>query len=418
MAQILDLDDWALSLFAEGQLRYSEPAAALDTRENITFGKAALAEARIHPRRVNQSYLSRLNAEPLPQSFHHARNHADLLYHHLRAVVQAYPSLTRDPVLVCVRSATTPEQLGLVLGIAEECGIRIGAFVDRGVATIASLATSLGAGSGAGVGRGREHVAFEFGAEQGELCHVNLGTEASRLRLREFPGHGLNQIQDGWVNIIADYFIRNSRFDPLHAATTEQQLYDTVRAWFASGEQAGTIALEHQQETRRIELQSDELRRKLEDQVGPILTELTGSSTICLGPNASKTPLLSALLAQSGFLVHARNRAAVLDYVEQHVSAHINRDEVRFLTTLPVVPGRPDVGYTLPAETLTPQSTRTSTSAILKSIPGRPTHGLHSTIAYPIGCSELPAELVGPEPRSGVTLDINGRLFTLIEVRS
>ncbi len=414
MAQILDLDDWALSLFADGQLRYSEPAAALDTRENITFGKAAMAEARIHPRRVNQSYLARLDAEPLPQAFHHARNHADLLYHHLRTVAQAHASLTRDPVLVCVRSATTPEQLGLVLGIAAECGIRVGAFVDRGVATIASL----GGDPGAPEGRATEHIALELGAEQGELCHVALGIDAARSHLREFPGLGLNQIQDGWVNIIADYFIRNSRFDPLHAATTEQQLYDKVRAWFASGEQEAAITIEHQQETRRIELQSDELRRKLQVQVGPMIAELTGSRRICLGPNASKTPLLSALLGQSGFQVHARNRTTVLSYVEQHVSTLINQDEVRFLTTLPVVPGQAGTPFSPSAGIAAPQAARSASSASVKTIPGRPTHGLHSTIAYPIGGSELPEELVGPEPRTGVTLDINGRLFTLIEVRS
>ena len=410
MAQILDLDDWILSLYSEGEMRYSEPAAALDTRGSITFGRAAMAESRIHPRRVNLSYLSRLNAEPLPQPFQNARNHADLLYHHLLAVVEAHPSLTRDPVLVTVRSATTPEQLGLVLGIAEQCGIRVGAFVDRSVATIASY--------GARLVRSAEHVALEFGAVQGELCHATVTNDASRSRLREFPGQGLSQIQDGWVNIIADHFIRFSRFDPLHAATTEQQLYDTVYAWFGTGEPQGAITVEHQRETRRVEVQADELRRKLQERIGPMLTELAGSAAIYLGPNASSTPLLTALLRQSGFLVHVQSRARVLQYVEQHVSALINAEEVRFLRTLPLVPGQTFFANPPTAEPATAQTSRPTARTLAKSIPGRPTHGLHSTIAYPIGGSELPVDLVGPEPRSGVTLDINGRLFTLIEVRS
>ena len=410
MAQILDLDDWTLSLYSEGELRYSEPAAALDTKGSITFGRAAMAEARIHPRRVNLSYLSRLNAEPLPQPFQTARNHADLLYHHLLAVVQTHPSLTRDPVLVTVRSATTPEQLGLVLGIASECGVRVGAFVDRSVATIASYGTRLV--------RSAEHVALEFGAEQGELCHATVANDASRSRLREFPGQGLNQIRDGWVNIIADHFIRISRFDPLHAATTEQQLYDTVDAWFGTGEAQGAINVEHQRETRRIEIQADDLRRKLQERIGPMLAELAGSDSIYLGPNASSTPLLTALLRQSGYLVHVQSRARVLQYVEQYVSPLINAEEVRFLRTLPLVAGQTFFANPPTVEPAAAKTQRPMDRVLAKSIPGRPTHGLHSTVAYPIGGSELPAHLVGPDPRSGVTLDINGRLFTLIEVRT
>lgn len=410
MAQILDLDDWTLSLYAEGELRYSEPAAALDTRGSITFGRAAMAEARIHPRRVNLSYLSRLNAEPLPQPFQTARNHADLLYHHLLAVVQTHPSLTRDPVLVTVRSATTPEQLGLVLGIAGECGIRVGAFVDRSVATIASYGTRLV--------RSAEHVALEFGAEQGELCHATVANDASRTRLREFPGQGLSQIRDGWVNIIADHFIRISRFDPLHAATTEQQLYDTVDAWFGTGEAQGAINVEHQRETRRIEIQADDLRRKLQERIGPMLAELSGSGSIYLGPNASSTPLLTALLRQSGYLVHVQSRARVLQYVEQYVSPLINAEEVRFLRALPLVAGQTFFANPPTVEPAAGKTPRPMDQVLAKSIPGRPTHGLHSTVAYPIGGSELPAHLVGPDPRSGITLDINGRLFTLIEVRT
>ena len=406
MAQILDLDDWTLSLYSEGEVHYSEPAAALDSQGSITFGRAAMAEARIHPRRVNLSYLSRLNAEPLPQPFQNARNHADLLYHHLLAVVQAHPSLTRSPVLVTVRSATTPEQLGLVLGVAGECGIRVGAFIDRSVATIASYGDRLV--------RSAEHVALEFGAEQGELCHATVANETSRTRLREFPGQGLSQIQDGWVNIIADHFIRISRFDPLHAATTEQQLYDAVYAWFGTGEVQGAITVEHQRETRRVEVHGDELRRKLQERIGPMLAELAGSTSIYLGPNASSTPLLTALLRQSGFLVHVQSRARVLQYVEQHVSKLINAEEVQFLRTLPLMPGQTFFANPPPPPA---QTSRPIARTVAKSIPSRPTHGLHSTVAYPIGGPELPTDLVGPEPRSGVTLDINGRLFTLIEVR-
>jgi len=411
MTALLDLDDWALSVFADGGLLYSEPAVALETDGGIQFGRAAAAAARIHPRRINQSYLSRLSADPLAQPFRAARNHADLFYHQLLALASAFPVLSSEPVLVLVRSTTTSEQLGLVLGVAGECGIRVGGFVDRSVAALASLG---------GVG---DRICLEMDVDHSEICRARLGTDAVRSAVREFPGTGLNQVLDGWANVIADHFIRHSRFDPLHAAATEQQLYDAVRGWFGRSEPQTSISIEHQQEVRRVEVQTDALELKLLERITPLLQAVDAGKTLCLGPNAASTPLLSALLRRRGLHPLGVTRESVLRYVEQHVSTLCNVDEVRLYTTLPTMQaGTVDGAARSPVPTLVsraaapPAKPSAATSRVI--VPGRPTHGLHATIAYPIGGADLPRDALGDDPKAGVTIDVGGRLFTLIEVRN
>ncbi|MBM4203736.1 MAG: hypothetical protein FJ194_06225 [Gammaproteobacteria bacterium] len=420
MTPILDLDDWALSLWADNTLLYSEPAIALENDGKLIFGRTAAAEARIHPRRINHGFLTRLSADPLPQPFKSARNHADLFYHQLRALAVAHPLLTREPVLMVVRSSTSADQLGLALGVAKECGIRIGGFVDRSIAALASRG---------GMG---ERRCLEFASDHAEVITARLGVDVVRNSVNTLPGLGLQTIQDGWANVIADAFIQGSRFDPLHAATTEQQLYDAVRSWLDTGKVPAALSIEHLQEVRRIDIHSEALDRKLLDRLDSALSAFEADSTLCLGPNATSVPGLSASLRSRGVIPIEVGRTTLFSYIEKHVGARCNPEEVRLFTTLPAatppaladfrpsppIPLKPPTAQAAPT-TLVAPAVEPSTAGPNRVVasPGQPTHGLHGTIAFPLGGTDLPWSLLGDNPRTGITLEIGGRLFTLIEVR-
>ncbi len=413
MTPILDLDDWTLSLYADSTLLYSEPAVALETDGKLSFGRAAAAEARIHTRRINQGFLTRLSADPLPQPFKAARNHADLFYHQLKALASAHPLITREPVLMIVRGTTTPEQLGLALGIAKECGIRVGAFVDRSIAALASRG---------GMG---ERRCLEFATDHAEVSNARMGVDVVRAQVNSFPGLGIHNILDGWANVIADAFIQHSRFDPLHAAATEQQLYDALRSWFELGAIPPSLSIEHQQEVRRVDLHGEALEQKLLERLEPLLSTFESGATVCLGPNATSIPGFVQLLKRRGLKTFEINRTNLLSYVEQHVSALSNPDEVKFFTTLPAAtpPALPDFSPRPPVplrqeSTKRPAPTASTATSKIVTQPGRATHGLHATVAFPIGGQDLPWSATGDDPHTGVTLEVGGRLFTLIEVKS
>jgi hypothetical protein len=51
---------------------------------------------------------------------------------------------------------------------------------------------------------------------------------------------GLSTLLDRWANIIASQFIQTTRFDPMHNADTEQQLFDLLPDWIRNLQDSNT----------------------------------------------------------------------------------------------------------------------------------------------------------------------------------
>lgn len=62
--------------------------------------------------------------------------------------------------------------------------------------------------------------------------------------MRTLPGCGLVQLHERWAQLLAARFVEQSRFDPLHAAASEQQLYDRLPHWLAALQTADDVATE------------------------------------------------------------------------------------------------------------------------------------------------------------------------------
>src|SRR5690606_20513229 len=84
---------------------------------------------------ANQQYFTRLNADPLPVPGPRARNHADLVYLHLKTF-QPLIEAEGGSVLLAVPGILSADQLGVLLGVLQEVGIRVSGFVDAAVAAL------------------------------------------------------------------------------------------------------------------------------------------------------------------------------------------------------------------------------------------------------------------------------------------
>ena len=219
----------------------------------------------------------------------------------------------------------------------------------------------------------------------------------TRERAQEVNGCGIAQIIDGWANVIADAFVKQTRFDPLHAAATEQKLYDLVSGWMGSNSPAEVVAIEHNDQSRRLELNVEDLSQKLKQRLQSALRLLQPDRPVVLGPNALQVPLLGELLSSAG---HTVSTVSTEQFAANFARlAPISQaDGVVFETSLPhlgeavaqVVEARP---------------------ALLS-----PTHGLHDLKAVPIGSQELPAEAVA-NAQLGEVVEVNGCAYQLIHVR-
>ncbi|MBP8924844.1 MAG: hypothetical protein KBG75_03220 [Pseudomonadales bacterium] len=215
---VLEFNDIALALGDEQGLRASSPGYANIGREPVLIGAPARAQARIDPRQTLNQFWMRLGTEPLHHARAQVRHHADLAYLQL---LQLHEEAGKpDELIFAVPGSFSKEQLAILLGIAQRCPFRAVGLVD---AALAAASTSP-------IADAALHLDLQL-----HQCVVTQlardGDTLQRVGVRVLPGTGLLQMQERWARHAAAEFIQQTRFDPLHAATTEQQLYDQMPQW-------------------------------------------------------------------------------------------------------------------------------------------------------------------------------------------
>ena len=223
------LNDAAISIHDADRVLYREPGFALLEDDRLTTGKDAFSQARLKPRFIHNHYWSELRTEPLPDRRFRHLSAADIVS---RQLEQMWQRVSGDAVVVAVPAYMDTASLGLFLGIAAELQIPVAGMVDAAVAATR-----------------REY--------QGAVpVHVDLGLHSAMLTRLTQAGHvqvdraeviddcGLIALHDAWIRQIAEAFVRQSRFDPLHTAETEQMLQDRLNDWLVAASSGETVQLD------------------------------------------------------------------------------------------------------------------------------------------------------------------------------
>jgi hypothetical protein len=153
-----------------------------------------------------------LGTQHLERPFSHHLRTADLAHAHLSEVWRTF-GRQADEVILVLPGVYTPEQMALLLGVAAAAEIPVRGMVDLAVAAAVDRA-------------GRRHCFhLDLHLHRAVLTEIERGPEVVRGRVRQHDGAGLSGLQDLWARTAARVFVRQTRFDPLHHAATEQQLY-------------------------------------------------------------------------------------------------------------------------------------------------------------------------------------------------
>jgi hypothetical protein len=252
----------------------------------VRFGDDALRLSRIHPRQANQHYFTRLNADPLPVPARRARNHADLVYLHLK-MFQPYIDAEGGELLLAVPGIFSPDQLGVLLGVLQEVGVRVTGFVDAAVAALSNQPVAARA------------YHLDVMMQRAVVTAVEGGGDSIvKVSAQEVPEGGLNRLLEAWINVIADRFVRETRFDPLHAAATEQQLFNKVYEWIEHGAPGQELVVEiaHGDHTRRVELNRALLEDKAEQRIRQLTDAIPPGSQVFLSARSARLPGLRRTL--------------------------------------------------------------------------------------------------------------------------
>ena len=355
MTDILELNDLELTLFRDGETRYRSPAVAIVREGEMIFGEGAVRLAKIHPQQTNQQYLNRMNADPLPQPVRTAANHADLVYLHLKELA----AQTVGDTVLAVPGTMNADQLGILLGICQEAGLEVGGFVNAAVASLTSTPAPPRA----------THI--DVFLQHMQVNELVIDGEVRHERAFEVRDCGFNNLIDGWVNLIADRFVQETRFDPLHTAATEQQLYNQVYDWALGAHLHNEVAFQVSQgeQQRRVEVPRSQLEQKAFQRIERLIDTLPDRHPLVLTARAAGLPGLGDHLKRAGFDITLLAADAVAAGCSDQIDLVRTADSgLRLVNRLPHTSG---------------------TTAVTGTTVAAPTHLLRDGIARPLTGSDL-----------------------------
>ncbi len=239
------LNDAEIVVVNDEKILYREPGFALLEDDHLVTGADAHAMASLKPRCIQNHYWFDLHTEPLPDRRFHHMNAADLVSRQLEQIWDRV-SAHGDRLAIAVPPYMVNENLGLLLGIATELNIPIVAMSDAAVCAT------------------RRHY------EHAVPVHIDLGLHCSMLtrllqegqvqvdRSKVIDDCGLLLLHENWLKVIAEAFVQQSRFDPLHTAETEQALRSGMEGWMmqASSEATVRVEVEFRGTTHHAEIES------------------------------------------------------------------------------------------------------------------------------------------------------------------
>lgn len=246
----LHLNDAGLLLTDGERILCREPGFALLEDDALVTGREAWAVASLKPRRIQNHYWAELSTRPLADRRFQHLTAADLASKQLESLWKrvARPG---DKLVLAVPAYMNADSLGLLLGIAMDLEIPVVGMVDAAVAATR-----------------REYV-------NAVPVHVDLSLRSAMLtrllqdgqsqleRAAVIEESGMLELYDIWLRVIAETFVQQSRFDPLHTAETEQVLQDSILDWLGLAMTRPTVPMEveyrgiaHQAEIESLELVS------------------------------------------------------------------------------------------------------------------------------------------------------------------
>jgi hypothetical protein len=235
-------------LFTDGErILCREPGFVLLEDDGLVSGREAWASASLEPRRIQNRYWAKLGTEALKDRRFQHLSAADLVSHQLETLWRrvAKPG---DRLAVAVPAYMQSDSLGLLLGIAMDLDIPVVAMVDAAVAaTRREYANAV-------------PVHVDLSLHSASLTRLLQNGQAQYERAAVIDDAGMLNLYEVWLRLIAETFVQQSRFDPLHAAETEQALRNHILDWLAvaSSRESVVMEVEYRGINHRAELESIE----------------------------------------------------------------------------------------------------------------------------------------------------------------
>jgi FHA domain len=219
----IELADRAVSLARGGRVLTSAPSAVFDDATGELTGSNGWRELRSRPRAISTRHLSAV----LTQRASSARAEA-LLEAELKSRLAEQPWAEGERIWIVTPAQAEVAGSTALLGITRRMGLPVDGFVDPAAVTSAAL------------GYERSTVVLELGLHHAAATAVDCeGSQARRRRTVLSDRGGLIELYQVWLDLVSTTMVKRTRFDPLHDAATEQQLFAAIPALALEAAQTG-----------------------------------------------------------------------------------------------------------------------------------------------------------------------------------
>ena len=215
----IEINDAGTIIANERGILRESPGCALLEQPTLRIGEEAERRSRLQPRLIHDRFWDQLSSERLTRPRVPTMRVADLAAAHLSQLWEVVPSQTGHLVLA-VPASFTRSQLGLLLGIAARLSLPVTGLVDAATAAIDSCCSE------------RKLLHLDLQLHRAVVTRVQQRHGyLSRESTHSIEGVGLRALMNTWIQLIADEFVKETRFDPLYRAESEQLLYDRLPEW-------------------------------------------------------------------------------------------------------------------------------------------------------------------------------------------
>ena len=379
----LDTTDASLNLIGEGHCTRSPGLAYLDAG-GLVFGDAAFAQLKQSPLAVRSDFWSQLGTTPLNTRFGEARHTADLVYEHMKALLNNAPE--QRALCIIAPGNMQQSQIELLLGILGSLSIDVTAVIDR--ALLAHPATR---GSGLNLSlQWRQLIVSEIKVDAAEM---------SVTKVTELSGLGYLDLLEMCLENCADLCVEQTRFDPRRSAASEQQLLSAIPSLLATLGDKTEVPLDIGSTTFKVTRSSFEsVARRISAAIDLTQGHISADETLSLFPGIG----LDSVATSDSI---SNNAQGVLNSrSEGEALSRITRCALTTVTTdTSAVPGSEIVTETI-IDTNDAKGTLAANQSLSADDPTSepPTHLLIDGIAYRIGVEPSATEGFGVVKSQGL----------------
>jgi hypothetical protein len=395
----------------DGQ-NYQSPGFALPQKSGLLVGKAAESKAHLFPRQIINHFWDHLNTDPLAQTGRHGpQSTAEIAYQHLDRIWQQIQN-AGDELIIAVPGFYSREQLGLVLGIANELSIPVKGFVPLALA------------AAPGAHPGKMILYLDIHLHRLEVTYLKQDRQLTVTASVTGTDRGLIHLHRQWAEEIGQEFVSSTRFDPFHQASAEQELYDRLPGLLYNLQYSPSIAFDMTGGSRTygITLTRDLIAGKAASVYTEIVQLIEGlkqqhghndpAVVLHLSHRLARLPgckeALGGLKSTEMFELEMGAGARGVLEIWHQLSDQSGNNEISYFTSRPLPPSRSALDPEQPTET---------------SLKVKPTHLLYRNMAYPISGKPLKVGSVqDSEPNdinvTGETAGVSPRHFTVALVGS